>query len=303
MTVSIQELEYTDVTTGVASGDGPGREYPALSSESQSAVLDDLAEEFGRDVLNSVLGPLWDWKRSSYGNYAKTHELLYRKQFDVDAPLRNGDLCSVSPTDTQREIAQRLSDLSRAFLRDVYGKELTVFRGVTRGAPPFLAELLAQPERDAHPISTTAVTNFTTDVRVATEYGLFVLEQTVDVEDVLLAPDFVLKCTRNGEVVFRDAELRVRGDRFDSVDRNAALFPSTLEPIYRAIQFPETLTPAEHEEFATLVRELANRDAAITDRRGEAELWEWFDAMQQVHGIERFEMVNEVDRSIRALCA
>jgi len=302
MAPTVADLEYAKILPDVDSESGPERPYAALDDESQTAVINDLEEEFGSDALNSVLGPLWDWKRSSYGNYAKTHERLFRGLHGIDAPPRNGDLRAISPTEQQLEIASRLSTLSQDFLRETYGDRITVFRGITRTAPTVLAELFEKPDCSEYAIDATAVTNYTTDIRVAGEYGLIVLTQQIDVDDIVLAPDFILKLHDDGEVAYRDAEVRVNGDAVGSVSRSNILFPSSFNPIDRVLKSPERLSMTEHEEVATLVLEATKRELQMSGPDARRSLWNWFDCLVDVAGLQDFDMIDTVDESIRELC-
>jgi len=142
----VADLEYAKILPDVDSESGPERPYAALDDESQTAVI----KRFRRRIWirytqlcsRAAMGLETE---SSYGNYAKTHERLFRGLHGIDAPPRNGDLRAISPTEQQLEIASRLSTLSQDFLRETYGDRITVFRGITRTAPTVLAELSRSP--------------------------------------------------------------------------------------------------------------------------------------------------------------
>lgn len=274
--------------------------YPVLSAERHREVLQDLRDRFPSRSVDAFLGPALDWHRSSYGNYAKTHERTYADAFEVDAPTRNGDLIAVSPSDEQQTLARDLHELSREFLTEAVGEEITVYRGLGHAMPSFAADVLSgeQPPFD---VVTTAVTNFTVDPVVARGYGLAVVETRIDVDDVLLASDFVLPLRSDGEVVARDAELRVRGDAVGPVDVTDVLFPSTMAAIFDRLDRPSSYEAAEHDEFAAIVDAMARQGVSV-DAAGRDALWNWFDAYRAARGPSRRGEVLRLARQIERVC-
>jgi len=283
--------------------DGEAAEmYDTVGIKLREEIVNNLSDKYDERVTNTVLGPLWDWKRSSYGNYAQTHEALYKDEFNIASPLRNGDLIHAEPTNTQKKLARDLYQQTQQFLRRVFGSSVTVYRGIKYQLSAFIREVLANPDKDTLPVSFTCLGNLTADPIIAKNYGYAVLECEIPTDEVLLAPDFILPFVKDGEIANKDAELRVHGDAIQQVTTDQVLLPTTMEPLIDRLKYPKRCNEEGHLDIAAIVSYLAESGFSLSNPHAISRLWDWFDAFSDRVGVERLALLNETNEGIKTIC-
>lgn len=276
--------------------------YPVISRSAQERLIDTLHESFPERCVNRNLGRIWDWKRSSYGNYARSHSLAMKAVHDVDCAVRNGTLLGLTSTADDEKLIERLYDVTQTFLAREYGDELRVYRGLTHSTGEFVKDVLENPRESELELHLSCVSNFSTSQIVAREYGLAVYTTTIDRQDILLAPDFVLKFTEDDQVKFKDAEVQVRGDVTTTVDRCDVTLPSTDVPVFEPLLNPDRYGRAEHEEVATLLATAAAADLSLTQTDARELVWTWFDRYRDIVGVANVTQLSTLDSRLRSLC-
>ncbi|WP_436911526.1 hypothetical protein [Halosimplex marinum] len=277
--------------------------YRAISDSDQDTIIRRLKREFGENEVNSVLSQIWDWKRTSYANHAKSHEVFYDSAFEIDAPPRNGDLVAVEPWGSQQEIIERLYELTQAFLDRNFGDSVPVYRGLKHLVPEVITDILERPGRTKVTTSFSCLCNFTVDPIIAKRYGSLVIQLDLRPEDILLAPDFILKHREDGEIVHRDAEVQVRGDTLPEISIGNFLLPESMEPIAHKLINPKKASKSEHHEICMVLSVLDERGTKITERDSMDRLWEWFDAYQSELTMHEHYLLNKAESHLTSLSA
>jgi hypothetical protein len=281
-----------------------GREasaYRALSSAKRQRLCERLRDRHGARAVDTVLGPLYDWKKSSYANYAKTHELLFRAANDIDAPARNGDLLGVDPTADQRAVATALCEVSRRFTDRHFSSRIDIYRGLRHLTPALFLDIAANPTQMEHDLDWMAVTNFTTDRVVAESYGQIVLGVTVPTEQLLLAVDYLFPYVVGGDVRHADAEVRVDGSAIPPVSTDRLLLPGTRTELREAIHNPSNARWTDHDRIAEIIRTCCERGLGVSDEDAAETLWEWFDAYRAGADAADRQRLGAVETYIREL--
>lgn len=283
-------LDCTDVTLVRPDCRVNGRSadaYPVLCERQRTRVETALRGQFSDAAVDAVLGALWDWKRTSYANHARTHERLFGRTLDVSAPERNGDLVARAPRGEEGRVAACLHELGQSFLARHFGDALRVYRGIDIAVPGVVADLLDVPDRSTHSFrNRPTLLNVTTDRVVARDYGFLTVETDVPRSAVALAPDFTVPLVRDGEIRKRDAELRVRGDRIRRVDADRVRLPSTGKSLPAAFRSPWRLSAAEHRDVFDVVVRMQEQDGSVTTPAGEGSLRRWLRAFRRFVGFD-----------------
>lgn len=293
------EIDVDD-TTRIATDEG-GAEFHALAPRAQTAVVDALYDRHDETDVDGVLGPLQDWKRSSYANYARTHERVIKRAYGLDAPERNGDLLARDPTDGERDVVRDVRDASRRFVSAHFGDRVRLYRGITRAVPGAVRELFAAPDVDSVPLETTVLANFTTERAVAASYGLLVIEADVASDAVAVAADQVFRTAADGAPVSPEGEIRVLGERLSTVKAANVVFPTSGSPVRDALSAPDRMSDVEHRTLLDVLCLCDERGVRFDGEHAERTLWAWFDAYRDTVGFDDRTRLTAVDALLRRL--
>jgi len=200
-------VESVDTTDTVKSKKG----HPRLSDEQQQKFEETLEEEIGQFEKIEFFNKISSWKGSSYSDFAQSHEKAFKTAFDLEADVRNGELDGDDPTREQVTAARAYGELSQQFIRDNFGDEVEVERGLAEfGMGQLIATWANDPEQEDIDFNLSAMSNFSTDDDVAEEFTerkqTAKVSQTIPADDVVAATDFVSDHDQRDE-----AELSIAG--------------------------------------------------------------------------------------------
>lgn len=258
--------------------------YPALSRDQRTHLLEELRRSHEPKYVNAVLGPLWDWKITSYANHAATHEELYKRLFGSSQSVRNHELhCRPPFYEPEFDVAVDLFVVSQQFLREHVGDTLTLYRGIQRRSGDVIAGPLDATGRVTFEMDRTVLMNFTLSETIARKYGHVVLELDVPRTAVFLAPDFVLPHVRFGAMANKDAEVRLLGDRVPRYTLDDLRLSVTNRPVRAAFDRPQQLTTEEHVSLLDVVQCMAETGTTLSSA-GITAVENWYDAMAKSLG-------------------
>ncbi|WP_276271110.1 NAD(+)--dinitrogen-reductase ADP-D-ribosyltransferase [Haloarcula litorea] len=221
---------------------------------------------------------------------------------DIECGVRNGDLLGIDPCREDEQLVARFYKATQEFLQREFDETIRVYRGLRHAIVDFVCEVVTNPSDRHLDLTLNCVSNFTTDPVIARKYGLAVFETVVDRSSVLFAPDFILKFTQDGSVGFKDAEVQIRGDISDTVDRRNVTLPRSNEPVFAPLLDPYRFGRDEHDEIATLLATTAKSGATIANPEARSRVWNWFDRYRDIIGVSDVSTLNELDSHLRRLC-
>jgi hypothetical protein len=219
-------VESVDTTDTVETQTG----HPRLSDEQIQEFNQTLEEEIGEEATNKFNERVTSWKANSYNDDAQTHERAFAQAFDLEGDVRNGELDGEEPTREQVTAARAYGELSQQFIRDNFGDEVEVERGLAEfGMGQLVATWANNPEQQDIDFNLSAMSNFSTDEETAEEFTkrnqTAKVSQTIPADDVIAATDFVSDHDQRDE-----AELSIAGGgrSVDTSDIEFAVSGDTL---------------------------------------------------------------------------
>ena len=181
-------------------------EFRELADEEQHRLRDGIAEAYGGDVANSVYSHLDGWKEGSGGAYGSWLE----NGFDDAAgglwgeSFRDNGIHSPDP-DEARALGV-LGEVSRDFVREEYGDEVEVHRGISRSAWE------NYDDDDEYPLEMSSLGVMTHEADVAEsfadEHGSASVSMTVPADEVVFAMDATTDAVTGGG---REGEIHIMG--------------------------------------------------------------------------------------------
>lgn len=277
-----------------------GAKYRVVDKSVRHETMQELKRKHSESITNSVIGPLRDWKVTSYANFAKTHERMFKVAFDLNAPERNDNLIARSPSKDELEVIESVREVSVEYFEQEYGTSLTVHRGISHSIPHLLMEYSSGSGETPAPINTTALSNFTTIPGVAKEYGVLMISLDVPVECIAVASDQLFLFEQNGGLYCPEAEVRVIGEALPDLPQSNLVFPSTMEPVMQKLKNPYDMTMIEHSTMEDVVTLFAEANESITGGQLESTLWNWFDAYRKKAEFEAKDRVLTIEKLINS---
>jgi hypothetical protein len=267
-------VESVDTTDTVETQTG----HPKLSDEQIEQFNQTLEEEVGEDAANEFNERVTSWKANSYNDDAQTHERAFARAFDLEGDIRNGELDGDDPTREQVTAARAYGELSQQFIRDNFGEEVEVERGLAEfGMGQLIATWANDPEQEDIDFNLSAMSNFSTDDDVAEEFTernqTAKVSQTIPADDVVAATDFVSDHGQRDE-----AELSIAGGG-RSVDTSNIEFAVSGETLPTDISEMDEVMARRIGEYIS--QESDNMEDTLTDEGRELlfELKEEFDLL------------------------
>jgi hypothetical protein len=267
-------VESVDTTDTIETQTG----HPRLSDEQIEEFNQTLEEEIGEDAVNQFNERITSWKANSYNDEAQTHEQAFAQAFDLDGDIRNGELDGDDPTREQVTAARAYGELSQQFMRDNFGDEVEVERGLAEfGMGQLIATWANEPEQEDIDFNLSAMSNFSTDDSVAEEFTernqTAKVSQTIPTDDVVAATDFVSDHGQRDE-----AELSIAGGG-RSVDTSDIEFAVSGETLPTNISDMDEIMARRIGEYIS--QESDNMEDTLTDegRQTLFELKEEFDLL------------------------
>lgn len=294
MSETFDGVDFTDVSETPIDGPSNGA-FSSLSTETRNQIVKILRSRHADTAVNGVLGPLRDWKLSSYANYARTHERAFKRACEGSAPERDDGLLARDPTDAELEVVGDVRTASRRFVEAHFETPLTVYRGITYAVPELMRELFEAPETEEVPLQTTVLTNVTTVRPVAADYGTLVVRADAALESIAVAADGVFGYERHGERVNPEGELRLLGEQLGDIDADDVQFPSSARPFRAGIRTPESLTRTEHETVEDVLTLLDDAGTRIEATEASEIVWTWFDVYRRTLNFENRGRLTTVD--------
>lgn len=205
-----------------------GEKFTVMSDEAREEVKQRLIDEAGDESAEDALYISEQWKRSSYTPKAQTREQSFIDALGIDGDARNGDLDGEEPSDGMVEAARIMSEESRSFMRQNYGDEFPVHRGVSAGTmdKAVRAALLGEDvEIEMNPMD-----NFSVSPEVADHHADGAkIEKTITPDDVAVATDMIMRngWEHEGEVSIRTDTVNIGAD--DILTENGVPVAEALE--------------------------------------------------------------------------
>lgn len=302
--MSIQDsIDITNVTSiepKIAYNNERASKYLGLVESEIEKLIDVAYDEYNNRAVNLVFGSAWDWKRTSYSNYAKTHELIFKEALGITTNPRNGSLLAVKPTSEESRLANQLHHLSVDFFDHHFGDYISVYRGINRAAVESFVELLDNPEKECIKIDRiNSLTNFSLSEIVARDYGLFYVECDISVDSIGFGSDFILKQINKGETINAEGEIQVIGDDISEFKSDEIRFPSSKVPVRHGLTTPSDLEKEDLSRVRDILNILSKNDEIISSEYGKNALLNWFDYYEQNVLNNRREVLR-VDKLVRS---
>lgn len=180
-------------------------EFRELRPEQQEKLREGLTEVYGEDAVDGLYDQIRSWKQGSSGAAGSWLESGFDGALDLpgEAFRSNG---IHEPTEEQQRAMGVLSEVSSDFVREEYGDEVEMHRGVSSEA---WEEYQASDDEDLE-MSSMAVG--TTGKGIAESFAFgedsATVSWTVDADDVVFAMDALSEAEHEGG---REAEFQVKG--------------------------------------------------------------------------------------------
>ena len=267
-------VESVDISDTVESQRG----HPRLTDEQIDSFNETLEDEIGFIEARKFNERLSSWKSNSYTDEAQTHEKAFSEALGLEGDVRNGELNGADPTEEQVIAAEAYAELSKRFMRENFGDEVNVERGLADfGMGQLIATWANNPDEDDIEFNLSAMSNFSTDdsvsERFAERYQTAKLSKSISADDVIAATDFL-----NANPTSDEAELSVKGAN-TSVDKSDIEFAVSGDTLPDDIESMDETMARRIESF--IQQQSENMTDVLTDegRQTLFELKEEFDLL------------------------
>ncbi|MFC4449266.1 hypothetical protein [Halorussus aquaticus] len=254
--------------------------YRTLPFDQECRLLGALGDVHGAENVCPVLDPHYRWKVSSHPKhgYPQHHEHLFKQTFDVECDVRGEDPPSYRTDPAHRAVAGDIYCVTQAFLDRTVGRELTVYRGLSRHAGTLVARTLRAETERTYEIPASVLKNFTASEAFTSHYSPLVLQVRLPRTAVAIAADHLAKYREDGTPAERDDEYRVFGDELGSVahDQIYLVVDGTRTSLFEFFTANDSFTTAEHRCYVDAVRHLADDNERVTDDPGFSRIADWY---------------------------
>lgn len=183
-----------------------------LRHNSRRDLANEISEKAGEIGVKRIETLSKSWKGSSYSPEAQNRERAFKQALDIREKYRNGELGDEQPDEETVEAAKYYAKASRKFVRQEYGDEFDLYRGVSESA--FQEAVLGFFRDGGVNAQMNAMDNFTGDASLAdmfaSKYNGAVVENSTTPEDVVVATDALID--QGG---MYEEEISLRGDSVD----------------------------------------------------------------------------------------
>lgn len=260
----VHQLEHVDGSAEVLSG--PERQK-----------LENRLSDAFPEATDQFYDLSYSWKDGSYCDDAQTLERVYDEAFDVDAPVRNGELDGRAPQRGETVVAEVLHEVTQLWLTRHHGDSLQLYRGIRThdGLCEAVAAILDTQEA-APKLELTVLSNFTLDRRIADYYGTLVIKTVVEPDRVALAADSLLPAEGADGIADHEAEMRVFGSSPERVRADNLLLSKSDRSLMDSVTKPKRNSPDEHDVVAGVVNLIADNAVRLSQEASER-LTEWYE--------------------------
>lgn len=285
------ELDLSDRISVPIVGTG-GDTYAPLAPRQRSTLISAIQERYQfpspqEELDRAFWHYLRDWKLNGLGVGAKRHEAIVKREFAIDPAIEiRGGPIDWTPTGAMCNAMRMLHAVSTAFLREHFGAELTVYRGLSHETPQIMQSLLADPSVSTVCPDQSVLSNYSTSKNGAAYFSRLVTRQCLPPSDIALAANFLFaydaysferhsrEIDTREAILSPNAELRVRNDReypyevsdlYVAVGDPTTAAGVTLQPLSSILSSLTSLTPEEHAALGTVFQTCI--DALPTDQQ------------------------------------
>lgn len=255
-------VEFTDVTR-IEEEEGD----VVLLSDAEREKVKDAIRDVSPEGADSLFHLTEEWKVESYSAAGKLREKCFVEAVEgTNGSLRNDGITSRDPTAEEVAATKAIVDASQRFIRENYGENVQISRGVGEEAYKDLLTGTAEyivGNTDDISFSENSVANYSTRGSVAQEfsekYGTAKVDVDVSYDTILAANDAFFESRKGAE-----GEVNVKGDIATNIDPSNITFSNgaSLPQLRDDIVSPFVARGRVRNSFSGFTRELA--DAVVT---------------------------------------
>lgn len=252
--------------------------YHILSKTEREKIKKELKKKYSKDDFLDVKSLSFSWKEESYSDDGQTLERIFDSYCETCLPIRNGNLDGRPPKGDEVKIIGCWHEISKKYLSENISDAFIAYRGI--GTYDGLVESLLDvfdTDQFTTTLSFTKISNFTLDKSTADFYGTAVVKSEIAAEDVAFAADFLLPyLAQDGHIEKTEAELRVIGERIQTVSTDNIRLPNSDKSIYKTFDQPAQNSLTQHDHAAGLIEILSEYDEEISDTESVDAIRNWY---------------------------